>query len=260
MSRALHKGLTLLSLVAEGHGTLAELSRASGLPKSTVHRLTGVLAQQRLLRYEARRFQLDYGLLELSEKARRQLDYLSVARPHLHELSRRTGETVHLGVLRDAHIVYMDKIEGQRGLQMRSYVGLRSPARTTALGKVLIAHRPRAEWDDHLSEAPARHQPAEPRRTELTRELARARELGVAFDLEENEPGTRCIAAPVWDASGRVIAAVSISGACLYLTDARLRELAPILRDCTEAVSRQLGGGDAPLLDDGLDLDEEEER
>lgn len=244
VSRALDKGLTLLGLVADGHGSLGELSRASGLPKSTVHRLTSVLAEHRLLRYEDRRFRVDYRLLELGEKARRQLDHLSVARPYLQEASRRTGETVHFGILRRGHVVYLEKVEGERSLQLRSYVGLHSPACTTALGKVLIAHRPPGEWDEHLLEAPdgAAAGPAD-----LRRQLREVRRRGVAYDLEENEPGTRCVAAPVWDASGRVAAAVSISGASVYLTDDRLRELTPVVRDCATSISRRLGGGERPL-------------
>jgi DNA-binding IclR family transcriptional regulator len=133
VSRALEKGLMLLSLIAEGHDTLPRLARVSGMIKSTAHRLAAVLVRQGLLRNREGRFVLGYRFLELSERARRQTGYLTVARHHLESLSSETGETVHLGELADGHVVYLEKIEGQRSLQMRSYAGLRVPART-ALG------------------------------------------------------------------------------------------------------------------------------
>lgn len=249
VSRALQKGLHLLSYVAEGHDTLGELARVSDLPKSTVHRLTAVLVRERLLRYQDQRFRLDYRLLELSETARRQLDYVSVARPHLEAVSRRTTETVHLGVLSDGHIVYLDKVQGTRGLQIGSHVGLRVPAQTTALGKMLIASLPPEAWSDHLLDVPPRTEASITERDAMLDELAAVRRQGYAVDREENEPGTRCVAAPVWDASGRVLAAISISGASLYLTDARLRELIPVVRECARTVSHELGGGAGPRLE-----------
>lgn len=248
VSRALEKGLTLLSLIAEGHDTLPRLARASGMPKSTAHRLAAVLVSQGFLRYREGRFILGYRLLELSERARRHIGYLTVARPHLESLSSETGETVHLGELADGHIVYLEKIEGERSLQMRSYVGLRVPARTTALGKVLIAARPREEWERHVNVV-AESSPSATSQEARFEELHRVRRQGYAVDREENEPGTCCVAAPVWAAEGRVIAAISISGAAMHITERRQRELVPLLTRTALAVSRELGGGDRPRLD-----------
>lgn len=248
MSRALEKGLKLLSLIAEGHDTLPRLAQVSGIPKSTAHRLTAVLAAQGLLRYREGRFILGYRLLELSEKAKRHIGYLTVARSHLEALSAETGETVHLGELADGHIVYLEKIEGQRSLQMRSHVGLRVPARTTALGKVLIASRPPAEWEGHLTVGAESAPSVAARRTSFE-ELTRVRRQGYAVDREENEPGTCCVAAPVWSAEGKVIAAISISGAAMYITEQRQKELVPSLTQTARAVSHDLGGGERPRLD-----------
>ncbi|HEX7003677.1 MAG TPA: IclR family transcriptional regulator [Trueperaceae bacterium] len=248
MSQALVKGIQLLEFVANGDDTLPKLTRSSGLPKSTIHRLAAVLVDNGLLRYQDHRYLLGYRLLELSEKAKRQLSYLQIARPHLEELSRRTKETVHLGELSDGHIIYLDKIEGQRGLQMRSHIGLRTPAQLTALGKVLIAHRPRDEWDRHLLDLPARTPRTITDREQLLQELESVRQQGYAFDREENEPGTRCVAAPIWDSSGKVIAALSISGATIYIDERRQMELAPVAIDFAQMISRELGGGEAASI------------
>lgn len=247
MSRALDKGLSLLGHVADGNDTLPELVRTSGLPKSTVHRLASVLIDQGLLRYRDNRYVLGYRLLELSEKARRNLDYLSVARPHLRDTSNETLETVHLGELSDGYIVYLEKIPGQRGLQMSSRIGLRVPAQTTALGKVLIAYRPRSEWSRHLLDIPPRTPQSKTDEQALLAELEEVRRTGYALDREENEPGTRCVAAPIWDDRGQVFAAISVSGAAIYITEERQRELLPVVIDCAHRISKDLGGGEAPL-------------
>ncbi|MEX2541963.1 MAG: IclR family transcriptional regulator [Trueperaceae bacterium] len=249
MSQALEKGVQLLGFVAEGDDTLPKLAKVSGWPKSTIHRLAAVLVEQGLLRYQDHRYLLGYRLLELSEKAKRQLSYLQVAKPQLEEVSRRTRETIHLGELAEGHIIYLEKIPGERGLQMRSHVGLRTPAQVTALGKVLIAHRPRAEWESHLFDLPPRTERSITDRNELLRELEAVRRQGYALDREENEPGTRCVAAPLWDSSGRIIAAISISGASIYIDEARQMELVPVALECARNISRNLGGGEAPRVD-----------
>lgn len=246
MSRALEKGLTLLSLVAEGRDSLPGLVAASGLPKSTVHRLAAVLVDRELLRYQDNRYILGYRLLELSEKAKRGIDYLAVARPHLESMAEETSEAVHLGELTGSHIVYLEKVEGERSLQMKSRVGLRVPAQATALGKVLISCRPRAEWESHLLDDSPATEATPIRKTPLFQELAAVRDQGYAFDREEHEPGIRCVAAPLWDATGRVVAAISISGAAIFLTEQRQQELLPVLLGCTRTISRELGGGAAP--------------
>ena len=247
MSQALEKGLELLAHVAAGEDTLPKLTRASGWPKSTVHRLAAVLVDRGILRYQEHRYLLGYKLLEFSEKAKRQLSYLQVAKPHLEAVSQQTRETVHLGELADGHIIYLEKIEGHRGLQMRSHVGLRTPAQVTALGKALIANLPRDEWEEHLLDLPMRTESSITGRDELIRELEAVRRQGYALDREENEPGTRCVAAPIWDSSGKVIAAVSISGASIYIDEKRQMELVPVALDCARKISRDLGGGEVPI-------------
>jgi DNA-binding IclR family transcriptional regulator len=242
MSQTLKKGLQILTFVSVGEDTLPKLTRASGWPKSTVHRLASVLVDQGLLRNRDHHYLLGHRVLELGETARRQISYVQVAKPFLEAVSRRTSETVHLGELADGHIIYLEKIAGQRGLQMRSHVGLRTPAQITALGKVLIAHRPRQEWESHLHDVPARTEHTITDRGAVLHELEVVRRQGYALDREENERGTRCVAAPVWDSTGEVIAAVSISGASIYIDEKRQIELVPVVQACAEAISTELGG------------------
>ena len=127
-----------------------------------------------------------------------------LARPHIEALARRTGDTVHLGVLEDGEVFYLDKISGTRGLEMRSRVGLRMPMACTGLGKGLMLGLPRDQW--HALYERAREFSAQSR---IVRRWPPGRssngvwramsERDWSFDLEENEIGIRCVGAPVRD-------------------------------------------------------------
>ena len=114
----------------------------------------------------------------------------------MRKLASDTQETVHLGILDASHVVYIAKMEGRRGLQMASHVGLQSPAQTTAMGKVLLASLPRRNGARrYMNLAPATPHSITDREA-FVRELTEVRAQGYAFDREENEVGIRCVAAP----------------------------------------------------------------
>jgi len=243
MSRSAEKMLDLLTLVGEGHRSLNALSAASEMPKSTVHRLLQVLVSRSYLRVNAGEFRLGYRLLELGELARMGLRLSAQARQKMKNLSEETNETVHLGELDGSDIVYLEKVDGMRGLQMASHVGLRSPAQCTAMGKVLLAYLDGTAAEARLLELPARTPNTLTTRSAIMDELARVRSRGYALDREENEIGIRCVAAPIWDHTGRVVAAISLSGATQFISEARQAQLVPSVMDCAAGISQELGGG-----------------
>jgi DNA-binding IclR family transcriptional regulator len=241
MSRSLNKALELVAHVAEGPRSLGALADASRLPKSTVHRLASVLLDHGYLRLEGGTYQLGFRLLALGEAAKQQSRVATVARPHMETLSAITGETVHLGELHGTGVVYLDKVDGGRGLQMRSRVGLISPAQTTAMGKVLVANQPEGSWGDFFRHLPAQTKNAIANATSFMSEVRSVRERGYAFDLEENEIGICCVAAPIFDARGKAIAAVSLSSAVVYLPGDRLERLGTAVVRTSQAISADLG-------------------
>lgn len=247
MSRSLDKSLALLSHVATGAQTLSELVEHSGLTRSTVHRLASVLIDHGFLRSERHHYRLGYRLMELGELAKRQVRLPALARRHMEALSAVTQETVHLGELIGNDIVYLEKIEGERGLQMRSRVGLSSLAATTAMGKTIIAYRPEDEWASYFRDEPPRTPHTITAIESFVHELTTVREQGYAFDREENELGICCVAAPIRDASDRVVAAVSLSSAVVYLPPGRLEDLVRDVVACANAVSRELGNPPLPV-------------
>ncbi len=242
MSRSMDKSLDLLGLVGEGAQTLTELATGSGLPKSTVHRLAAVLVDHGFLRVAGHRYHLGYRLMELGELAKRQVRLPALARRHMEATASATFETLHLGELVGTDIVYLEKIEGARGLQMRSRIGLASHAATTAMGKAIIAFQPETRWGEYFRDDPPRTPHTITSPAGFAAELAATRARGFAFDREENELGICCVAAPIWDAAGQPVAAVSISGAVVYIPPERLEALAQEVVACAAAISHELGG------------------
>ncbi|MBM7367216.1 IclR family transcriptional regulator [Gordonia hydrophobica] len=194
--------------------TLAELVRRTGMHKATVHRLARELVDVRLLDRTDAGYRLSGGLFELGMLASVERSLLEIAMPFLQDLSARTRETVHLGVLDGQEVVYVAKIGGHRQASAPSRTGGRMPLHCTGIGKALLAHTDRARQLAVLSGPLARRTP----RTIvapgiLARQLDTIRENGVAFEYEESAPGIACVAAPILDVGDNsVVAAISVTG------------------------------------------------
>jgi len=240
-TQTLFRGLDVLELVADGPATLAELASRSGLTKTTAHRLASALVERGYLSFVAREgYNLGPKLLELGYLASQQINLPRVARPHLETLSDRTDDTVHLGIRDGERALYLDKISGNRRVEVQSRVGERQPLRSTGLGKALMLDDNEDAWRRCfvLEEAQSHS------RIGIEEFLGRMRDYaarGRAFDLEENEDRIRCIAAPVRDASGRIVGAISLSSAAQYLDDARMAQLSGDVVAAARAISHDLG-------------------
>src|SRR5438105_3281862 len=209
-SQTLLRGLDVIEVVAEGPIALGELAARLGLTRSTTHRLASALAERRYLTFVPRRgYSLGPKLLELGYKVRDELDLPHVAAPHLQRLAQLTEDTVHLGVLDRGRVLYLDKIPGKRRINISSRIGEQQPVHSTGVGKALILDHDEAAWVRFFrAEKVSQRTPLA-----LQEWLARMRTYkqgGYAFDLEENEDQIRCVAAPVRDVAGRIIASISV--------------------------------------------------
>jgi DNA-binding IclR family transcriptional regulator len=246
-TQTLLRGLALLECVAEGIGDVKGIAARLGTPRSTTHRMLNSLVTERyLLHVPYKGYLLGPKLIHLGMKALEQRPLVAMARPHIEALARRTGDTVHLGVLEDAEVFYLDKIPGTRGLEMRSRVGLRMPVASTGLGKGLMLGLPRDQWQrlyEHARAFASRLQDRPPLAPwpEFEMRLANSIERDWSFDLEENEIGIRCVGAPVRDIRNQVVAAISVASAVPYMPDDRMAELGPVVRATADAISRELG-------------------
>jgi DNA-binding IclR family transcriptional regulator len=244
-TQTLMRGLSIIHAVADGAHDLREICARIGVARSTTHRLASSLVQERYLRVlPGYGYSLGPRLIELGFQAREEIPLATLARPHLDELARASGDTIHLAVRDGAEALYLEKIPGKKGLEMRSRVGHRMPLAVTGVGKALLLDGDEAEWLAMLrAGAPVSpHAPGnalpEDRFLERMRDYARS---GYAFDLEDNEPSIRCVAAPVRDASRVIVAAVSVSSTVPYMPMARMREMIPAVQAVARAISGELG-------------------
>ncbi|MBC7304913.1 MAG: IclR family transcriptional regulator [Nocardia sp.] len=198
---------------------LSELTRRTGLPKATVHRLCRDLVAARWLSASPDGYRLGRGLFELGMRAATERTMLEVAVPFMQDLFSRTRETVHLGVLDGNEVVYISKIGGHRQARAPSRIGGRMPLYCTAIGKALLAHSQPATIDRILSGPLTRRTP----RTVVGPGLLRAQldnviERGVAYEYEESAVGIVCVAAPILDTDDRPVAAISLTGPATRFT------------------------------------------
>lgn len=240
-SQTLFRGLRILDVVAQGKRSMPEISAATGLAFSTAHRLASALVQERYLSFEPRRgYRLGSKLMELGFAAYRESDLTRVARASLEELAARTEDTVHLAVLDGDQVVYLDKIGGKRSIEISSRIGGRKPVCSTGVGKALILNQEAEVWRAHF----LRESAGTPEAGKLAAWLARMghyASVGYALDLGEDAAQIRCVAAPVYAASGDILAAISVSSTVDYTDERRLAELAPVVQATAAQISRQFG-------------------
>lgn len=223
---------------------ISELSKRLSLPKSTVHRLASTLADAGMLEQneETGKYRLGLVMFELGSLVRRKMDFSSTAKPELMALRENTGETVHLTVLGQTSVIYINTLESKQSIRMTLDVGMRKPAYCTAEGKVLLAFK-----SPEVAEAiialglPERTPKTITDPVAFQKELTSVRNRGFAYDDEESEVGLRCIAAPVRDHYGNVIAAVSIAGPSQRLTKKALESFANSVVESADIISKRLG-------------------
>lgn len=223
---------------------MTELSKALGLGKSTVHRLLTSLAARGYVRknLENDRYRLGLKAFEVGSRALGQLTVRESVAPFLRSLAAASRETVHLGVLDGWEVVYVDKMESLQILQMYSAIGRRAPVHCTALGKILLAFQPEEEVERFLRRRLRPYTPltiVDP--DKLREELERIRTAGIAIDNEEFEIGLKCVAAPVRDFGGRVVASLGIAGPAVRLPAERVGPVAELVRESAIAASGALG-------------------
>ncbi|MDR6381061.1 DNA-binding transcriptional regulator KdgR [Paraburkholderia caribensis] len=224
---------------------ISELSQRLSLSKTTVHR---VLQTLRALGYvtqevETERYRLTIRLFELGAKALESVDLVREADIEMRRIAGATREAVHLGTFDEDAIIYIHKIDADYGLRMQSRIGRRNPLHSTAIGKVLLAWMEPAEAREVLSHVEFRKSTAKTLASAdaVMSILPQVRAQGYGEDIEEQEEGLRCLAVPVFDRFGRVIAGLSVSFPTMRCgADTRLHYVG-LLKAAGAAVSARLG-------------------
>ncbi|WP_035795425.1 IclR family transcriptional regulator [Kitasatospora mediocidica] len=244
MSQTVTRALRLLTELGEGPRSLDQLAALLAVHKTTVLRLLQSLEEARMVHRDADyRYHLGAGLFALSSRALEQRPVRRIAAAHLAELNAATGQTVHLAAYEGGEVVYIDKYESRQPVRMYSRIGLPVPLHCAAVSKVLLADLPPAERRRAVARIDFTPFTTRTLRTPqaLLGELATVAGQGWAQDHAEHEPFMNCVAAPVRDATGRVVAAASISVPDLVLPYERVLDLLPQLLATAAAVSADCG-------------------
>ena len=224
--------------------SLAEICQRMGLHKSTAHRALMALERTGMIeRAPASRYRLGLKLYDMGSRAVEQIDLRSRVHPHLRKLALRVGEIVHLGVLHKTRVVYIDKVEPiNRRVCISSRTGTSNPVYSTSLGKAILAYLPPDEVAKTVAKIQFNGFTAKTLTSpdELLEALERVRRRGYAVDDEEMEIGTRCVGAAILDATGRPIAAVSISGSATRLAAHCVPAIAQHVMRCAQEITSAL--------------------
>jgi len=239
---------------------ISALSKRLGVAKSTVHRLAVTLVAEGLLEQDrdSGKYRLGTALFRLGALVRQQMTVSNEGRPHLFALRDTTNESVHLAILDGAEIMYVYNLESIQAIRARSDIGVRKPAYCTAEGQAILAFQAPEIIESAIN---AGLRPRTPQTITDPQKLRRALEMvrhrGCAIEDEESELGMRCIAAPIRNDAGEVIASVGMAGPVTRLSKKSIAAFIPHVIATAAHISARLGyreGGaaatslNAPLL------------
>ena len=246
--KSLVKALNILGVLAEdgkSAPTLTQISRLLHLHISTVHRLLANLVHQGFAEEAPSPggYQLSYRVLRMGLRVLDGLDFRRVAQPLLRQLNEQTKETVHLAILQEGRAISIEKFDSPQPVGLDARLGGVMPLHCTGVGKTLLAY----QGEEFLNQIA--HSPGLERFTmhtltnlaQLRKELEHIREHGYAVDHEEAVEGLRCVAGPVFDHQGSVVAAFSMAGPATRMTVSRIADLTRPVRETSQQISYRMG-------------------
>jgi IclR family transcriptional regulator, KDG regulon repressor len=224
---------------------LVDIASATGLHKSTLYRLLEAMRAHGLVGVDADtgRYHPGLKLFEIASLAAGRFALERHSHPTLENLATISGETAHLCILDGSDVVYIAKVECTRTLRIPSAVGQRNPAYCTGVGKAILAFLTRDQVETYIATTPFERftHKTLTKASELKTNLRQIAIQGYAVDDQEREDGVRCVAAPIRDHAGSVIAAISIAGPSLRVTKERVAELASCVMEAAHEISTSLG-------------------
>jgi DNA-binding IclR family transcriptional regulator len=242
MLSSVSNALRVLEHLAEsGEIGVSDVARNLRLTVGTAHRLIAALVEAGFAEQNPsnRRYRPGPKIVALARQVHQGVDFISLAHGQLERLGAAAGETVNLGVLRDSSVVYIDRVTTDQPLTVSVRIGSRVPAFNTGLGKVLLAFGSddrRREYEKQLKKIAAAEGRTAPDAKRFASTLDTVKRKGYADDDGEFDPDIGCVAAPILDASGRAIAAVSVSGLRTRVRDRR-DELTGMVRLAAKEIS-----------------------
>ncbi|MDG6895721.1 DNA-binding transcriptional regulator KdgR [Volucribacter amazonae] len=243
---AVLKVFNILDILAEQKEIgITDLATKLMMSKSTTYRFLQTMKNLGFVQQtdDTEKYGLTLKLFELGSKALEYTDLIELAHQAMNQIAKQTNETLHLGTLDGQEIIYLHKIDSNYNLRMYSRIGRRNPAYSTAIGKILLSQYSNQEVADKLKGVEFIPHTAHTltNMTQLQQELEQVRLQHYAMDNEEQEQGLKCIAVPIYDRFGSIIAGISISLPTVRFDQAQLSDLVKQLHQAGKTVSQQLG-------------------
>lgn len=241
--QSLIRAVDILDLISSSKKgiNVTEIAERLKLHKSTAYRLLQTLEYKNYVKKdEHKRYKVGKRVIEIGQQALNNIDLRQEMRPFLQKLGEITEETVHLGILDDFKVFYIDKVETSHTIRMFSSIGKGGPLYCTAIGKALLAFSEEEYINKFIAQVDFVKYTENTiiQKEKLRSELAEIKERGYAVDNMEHEDKIRCVAAPVFDYSGKLTAAVSISAPAQRMPMERITELSKLLVEYTQKMSR----------------------
>lgn len=258
---SLETGLRILETLASAHSLgVTEIARRIGADKANVYRLLGVLRSLGYVYQDdaSKEYRPTAQLVAVAGSIIRKMDVMSIVRPLVGSLVQETGESVHVAVPTRLGAVYVAEERSKGVVSVETEIGSQAPPCCTATGKALYAFLSSEALHAVLQDPLIKHTPRTLESVAAVEtDLARVRERGYALDDEEFVLGVRCLAAPVFDLHGDVVASIGISGPASRITLEHIQPLAELVKRAATEATRQLGGSSPWTEDSDLIRDQE---
>ena len=250
-SGTLGKAMDVLEVIAHCETPLrfTDLLALVDQPRGTLHRQITNLIDEGLVSVRSdQTYELGLRMLNFASKSWSRNQFREIAGPIIRRLHDQTGETIHLGVLRGAEVIYLDKVESRQAVRMYSQIGNASRAYCTGVGKAALSTMTDGKVRELLADVTfTGFTPKTITSVEsLLAELNKIRADGYGFDREEHEPGIHCIAAPVASIDGRLIAGISITAPAFRVPLTQLQSWAGLVRDAAQSLNEEINARMSP--------------
>ena len=244
--QSVDKALLILRLLANKgrEMKLTEISEELDINKSTLHGIISTLKHHGFIDQDGKtqKYRLGLYLIELGEIAAKSLDIINITSPIIEQVSHKLHETVHIASLDNYEVVYVNKRESNQSMRIFTSIGSRNPAYCTGVGKAIMAFQEEERINELIPEKLEKFTPNTINdRQEFINGLKRIKENGYAFDNEEFSVGLTCVAAPIFDSTGKAKYAISVSGPTVRMTEEKVQESIKVIKEAAHEISSKIG-------------------
>ena len=236
--------LELFSLERPEWG-VTEISKALNIYKSNVHNILSTLAEKSFVEKDPKtnKYKLGIKFFELGSVVIKNMNLRKITHPYIEKLSKEFNETVHLGVLDKGRVVSIEREESDKSLCSHIEIGKRTPLHCTAVGKAIMAYLSEDEVSLIVKEKGLEKYTENTitNKKDLENEFKKIREQGYAVDNMEHEEGVRCVASPIRDYTGKVIASMSVSGPAFRINESNIPNIVKKVKENCNCISKEMG-------------------